>query len=127
MAEYSDQIKAQALAALLAGQAPSEVARLYQIPVGTLKSWKSRQLRGESVATVATESRERIGALLLDYLETTLSTLIMQQKVFANAEWLLKQSAAEVATLHGLSVDKAVRLLEGLADQDDSLGDDRPA
>lgn len=116
MAEYSDQVKAQALAALLAGQSPSEVARLYNIPVGTLKSWKSRQLNGESVATVATDARDRIGALLIDYLETTLSTLIMQQKVFANAEWLLKQSAAEVATLHGVSVDKAVRLLEGLAD-----------
>jgi len=114
--EYSDQIKAQALAALLAGQAPSVVARLYNIPVGTLKSWKSRQLRGESVATVATDVRERIGLLLLGYLEETLATLTIQQKAFRNEEWLYKQSAAEVATLHGISVDKAIRLLEGLAD-----------
>jgi transposase-like protein len=116
--EYSDQIKAQALAALLAGQAPSEVARLYNIPVGTLKSWKSRQLRGDSVATVATDVRERIGLLLLTYLEETLYTLTIQQKAFRNEEWLYKQSAAEAATLHGISVDKAVRLLEGLADSD---------
>jgi transposase-like protein len=126
-AEYSDQIKAQALAALLAGQAPSEVARLYHIPVGTLKSWKSRQVHGESVATVATVARDRIGALLLEYLEETLVTLTIQQKVFRNESWLLKQSAAEAATLHGVTVDKAVRLLEGLADQDDSMGADRPA
>lgn len=118
MTEYSDQIKAQALAALLAGQAPSEVARQYNIPVGTLKSWKSRQLNGESVATVATDVRERIGLLLLNYLEETLVTLTKQQMVFRNEEWLFKQSAAEVATLHGISVDKAVRLLEGLADAD---------
>jgi transposase-like protein len=118
--EYSDQIKAQALAALLAGQAPSEVARLYNIPVGTLKSWKSRQLRGDSVATVATDVRERIGLLLLSYLEETLTTLTMQQMVFRNEAWLLKQSAAEAATLHGISVDKTIRLLEGLA------GDDAP-
>jgi DNA-directed RNA polymerase specialized sigma24 family protein len=127
VAEYSDHIKAQALAALLAGQTPAEVARLYHIPVGTLRSWKSRQQNGSSVAMIATESRERIGALLLEYLEVTLTTLVMQQKAFANAEWLHKQSAAEVATLHGISVDKAVRLLEGLADQDDGMGDDRPA
>lgn len=120
MAEYGDQVKAQALAALLAGQTPSEVARAFGIPVGTLRSWKSRQLNGESVATVATESRERIGALLLEYLEVTLSTLIVQQKAFTNVEWLLKQSAAEAATLHGVSVDKAVRLLEALADAPDS-------
>ena len=118
MAEYSDQVKALALAQLLAGQAPSEVARALGVPVGTIRSWKSRQQHGESVATVATDSRERIGALLVEYLETVLTTLIVQQKAFANVEWLLKQSAAEAATLHGVSVDKTVRLLEGLADQD---------
>jgi transposase-like protein len=116
VAEYSEQVKAQALAALLAGQAPSEVARAFNIPVGTLKSWKSRQLNGESVATVATDARERIGLLLLEYLEETLRTLTIQQRVFRNESWLLKQSAAEAATLHGVTVDKAVRLLEGLAD-----------
>ena len=120
MAEYSEQVKAQALAQLLAGQSPIEVHHTTGIPVGTLRSWKSRQQHGESVATVATESRERIGALLLEYLEITLSTLIVQQKAFTNVEWLYKQSAAEVATLHGVSVDKAVRLLEALADAPDA-------
>ena len=121
MAEYSDQVKAAALAALLAGQAPAQVAATFGIPIGTLKSWKSRQLRGESVATVATEKKERIGELLLEYLEQTLTTLITQQRAFANVEWLLKQSAAEAATLHGVTVDKAVRLLEALADSDDPV------
>lgn len=123
MAEYDDATKAAALAALLAGQAPSLVAATFGIPVGTLKSWKSRQLRGDSVATVATDSRERIGTLLLDYLAETLETLRIQQKVFRDTEWLRKQSAAEVATLHGISVDKAIRLLEGLADTSDDPAD----
>ena len=69
MTEYSDSVKAQALAALLAGQAPAYVAATFGIPIGTLKSWKSRQKNGESVAVVATEKRERIGVLLLEYLE----------------------------------------------------------
>jgi transposase-like protein len=119
VAEYSDQIKAQALAALLAGQALSDVSRAFGVPTGTLKSWKSRQLRGESVATVATDARERIGMLLLEYLETTLETMKAQQVVFRDEEWLRKQSAAEVATLHGTTLTGAVRLLEGLADQGD--------
>lgn len=114
--QYSEHIKAQALAALLAGQAAGEVARAFGIPVGTLKSWKSRQLRGDPVATVATDVRERIGELLLGYVIETLETLKAQQKAFRDEEWLRKQSAAEVATLHGASVDKVVRLLEGLAD-----------
>jgi transposase-like protein len=128
VAEYSDQVKAQALAALLAGQSPSEVARAFGIPTGTLKSWKSRQLRGESVATVATDVRERIGLLLTGYIEETLATLIAQQKAFRHEEWLYKQSAAEAATLHGVSVDKVVRILEALEDSEESeLDDDRPA
>lgn len=126
MTEYSDHIKAQALAALLAGQAPAQVAATFGIPIGTLKSWKSRQKNGESVAVVATEKRERIGQLLLEYLEMTLETLKAQQVVFRDVEWLKKQSASEVAVLHGVAFDKAVRLLEGLAD-DGASGDPTPA
>lgn len=115
--EYSDHVKAAALAALLAGQSFGEVARLYGVPVGTLKSWKARtQAASGVVAPDASEKRQRIGELLLEYLQTTIETLVVQQQVFRDKEWLLKQSAAEVATLHGLTVDKAVRLLEGLAD-----------
>lgn len=120
MSNYSDQLKAQCIAALLAGQTPSEVSRVFGVPVGTLKSWKFRQ-RNESVATVATEKRERIGDLLLDYLTVTLETLTAQQRVFADEAWLKTQSAEELAVLHGVSVDKAVRLLEGLADESESI------
>lgn len=37
MAEYSDQIRAQALAQLLTGQSFSEVSRALGVPIGTLK------------------------------------------------------------------------------------------
>jgi hypothetical protein len=118
MTEYSDHIKAQALAALIAGQSFSEVARSFNVPIGTLKSWKQRDVAG--VATVdasgASAKKEQIGALLLDYLVTTLGTLAAQQRVFADETWLKQQSAESLAILHGVSVDKAVRLLEGLAD-----------
>jgi len=122
VSEYSDHIKAQALAALLAGQSVAQVAATFGVPTGTLRSWKSRQRNGDAVATVATEKRELIGALLLDYLVSTLDTLKAQQVVFSDTEWLRKQSASEVAVLHGVLVDKAVRLLEGLAD-DGASGD----
>jgi len=121
--EYSNEVKAQALAALLAGQAPALVAATFGIPIGTLKSWKSRMKNGDGVATVATEKRERIGSLLLDYLEETLVTLKAQQLVFRDESWLLKQSASEAAVLHGVISDKAIRLLEGLADDETDEGD----
>ncbi len=118
MTDYSDSIKAQALAALIAGQSYTEVARAFNVPIGTLKSWKSRDVAGMDAgdATSATAKKERIGALLLDYLVSTLETLKAQQVVFADRAWLEKQSASEAAILHGVLADKTIRLLEGLAD-----------
>lgn len=121
MAEYSDQIKAQALAALLAGQSFAEVARAMQVPIGTLKSWKQRNADAlhEAVAvdaSTASTKKERIGALLLDYAITTLETLKAQQQVFADETWIRQQSAGEAAVLHGVSFDKVIRLLESLVD-----------
>jgi transposase-like protein len=120
--DYSETIRARALAALIAGQSYAEVARAFNVPVGTLKSWKSRDAMGvdASDATSATSKKERIGALLLDYLVSTLETLKAQQVVFADAAWLQKQSASEVAILHGVLADKSIRLLEGLADSESS-------
>ena len=126
MAEYSEHLKAQALAALLAGQSFAEVSRALAVPIGTLKSWKQRNADvADSVfvdasgASTASTKKERIGELLLDYLVTTLETLKAQQVVFRDEEWLKQQSAEGLAILHGVAVDKAVRLLEGLADGDE--------
>lgn len=118
MTAYDDQLKAQCLAALLAGQSFSQVAATFGVPIGTLKSWKSRTLGSESVATVASDKKERIGDLLLDYLTEGLTTLREQAKVFRDTDWLKQQSAAELAVLHGVIADKQIRLLEALAEPD---------
>lgn len=120
--DYNEVIKAQALAAMLAGQSFTQVSATYGVPIGTLKSWKSRQKNGEGVATVATDKKARIGDLLLTYLEEGLTTLQKQLEVFRDPTWLQKQSASEAAVLHGVIADKQIRLLEALADTDDDEG-----
>jgi transposase-like protein len=119
MTDYSDDIKARCLAALLAGQTATQVAATFGVPVGTLRSWKSRHREGGPVATVAMEKRERIGTLLLEYLEEGLTTLREQVKVFRDPDWLKKQPASELAVLHGVVADKQIRLLEALAVPDE--------
>jgi transposase-like protein len=109
---YDPSVKAAAIAALLAGQSVSEVAREYSLPKGTVSSWRQRQAGG--VASNATQKRDEIGGLLVDYLHANLSTLKAQQTVFADPEWLKKQDAQELAVLHGVMTDKAIRLLEAL-------------
>ncbi len=107
--------KAAVLAALLAGQGVDAVARDYKLPIGTVKGWKSKQVNGETLATVTPTQQADIGALLERYLAEALTTLQFQHRtIFRNLPWLKKQSAAELGTLHGIIADKAVRLLEGM-------------
>ena len=110
---YDDNRKAQVLAALLTGQSISQVAREYNIPVGTVKYWSANR---EKVIDENPTTKAAIGDLLLEYLKETLITVTAQQRHFRNEEWLNKQDASELAVLHGVSVDKSIRLLEALAD-----------
>lgn len=121
-ASYTDQTKAAAMAALLQGQSVSSVAKEYRLPKGTVSGWKrqaereaSRPEGSEGVATTATQKSERIGALLMDYLEANLTALRAQVEAFSDPDWLARQNAADAAVLHGVMTDKAVRLLEALS------------
>lgn len=112
--EYTASTKAAAMAALLEGQSITKVAADFKLPEGTVKAWRHRMKGAATETKVATEKREEIGTLLVDYLHANLSTLRAQQIVFADAEWLKKQDAGELAVLHGVMTDKAIRLLEAL-------------
>ncbi len=120
MKVYPPEIKAQVLAALLQGQAVTYVAKEYNIPEGTIYSWKSREINGHGseLAAHAKEKKEQIGDLLIEYLSESLITLRKQAIMFRNEDWLAKQNAADVAVLHGVITDKAVRLLEALGPSD---------
>jgi transposase-like protein len=117
-AEYPNEVKAAVMAALLEGQSISAVAKQYQIPKGTVSGWKQKAFAGADIKSsdpVATQKREEIGNLLLDYLRTMLGTLRIQAEHFGDKNWLKGQGANELAVLHGVSTDKAIRLLEALA------------
>ena len=104
---YTPETRASVMAALLAGQGVSELAREYQIPESTVSRWKkaAREEAGLS---------GEIGELLLDYLGENLRTLKAQAVAFRDTDWIRKQSASELGVLHGILSDKAVRLLEAL-------------
>jgi transposase-like protein len=115
--EYSDEIKAQVMAALLAGQSVSAVAREYSLPKGTVSSWRKaaveKSLAGR-VENSATQKGQEIGDLVLGYLRENLITLKAQAVHFRDPKWLSRQDASELAVLHGVVTDKAIRLLEAI-------------
>lgn len=110
MAKYSDEVKAAAMAALLAGQSINQVAREYNIPKGTVSYWKNNRVGREN-----STQKPEIAELLLEYLQTNLEALQAQAEQFSNPDWLKRQNASEAAILHGVMTDKAIRLLEALS------------
>lgn len=116
--KYSDETKAAVMASLLAGQSVSSVAREYEIPKGTVSGWKAKAnniVDGDGVGEKATQKKDKIGDLLLEYLITSLESLTAQARVFGDERWIAKQGAADIAVLHGVSTDKVIRLLEAIA------------
>lgn len=113
---YDPEVKAAAMASLLAGQSVNSVAREYKIPPGTISNWKNR---GVVPSNGIQKRKEEIGELLTGYLEENLKTLKAQAIIFRNEDWLMQQPAQEAAVLHGVLTDKAVRLLEAMSNVPD--------
>lgn len=116
MTKYSEDTKAAVVSALLTGQSVSSIAREYSIPKGTVSAWKNR-----GVTQKATQKRaDDIGELIISYLQANLKALQVQAESFSDREWLKEQGASELAVLHGVMTDKAIRLLEAMGANDDS-------
>lgn len=116
--EYSDEVKAAVMSALLAGQSSSQIAATYHIPPATIRAWKSRQQNGEGVATVTTEKKTRIGDMLIDLLETEIETLKHISIASRDEKWLRLQHAEGMAVFSGVKYDKVARILEAFGKDD---------
>jgi transposase-like protein len=123
--KYSEEVRAQCVAAMLEGQGFPIVSKEYSVPQSTLQYWKKKA--AGQLPTGAREQREsRIANLIGDYLEASLETLRTQAIAFRDTDWLREQSAAEVGVLHGVLLDKAVRILNA-AERAGNLADEPEA
>ena len=111
--KYTEETKAQVMAALLTGQSVSEVAKTYDIPRGTVANWSAD--RDKTLDQTQPNTKKEIGELLVEYLKASILALKAQAEVFGDKQWLTKQPASELGVLHGIAADKAVRLLEALS------------
>ncbi len=113
---YSDETKAQVMAALLTGQAIAKVASDYKIPYSTVGTW-AKDVKG-LIRESSIQKRERIGELVVDNVEAALEATKALAHVFADAIWIRQQEASQLAVLYGILSDKTVRVLEMLPDGD---------
>lgn len=108
---HSDEIRAQVMAALLAGQGVTETAKQYKIPHQTVSRIKN-EILPEQLGEIGREKARRIESMLFGYLCANLEALQRQCKVASDETYLKRQPASELATLHGVMADKSIRLLE---------------
>lgn len=119
---YTDELKSKVIADIVLGTTSLKaIAKKHDIPYGTIRTWSSRL--NKNVSLIETEKKQDIGDLLLQVLQLNLNAQMAQMEVFANVEWLEKQSANELAILHGVLNDKAVRLIEAFKNGHNSTRD----
>ena len=110
---YDDQKRAAALAALLAGQSVSQVARDYNVSRQSVMAWRDKA--GISVTPVGQQKRDEIGELVSGVLYANLHAIqILAERIATDQDWFTRQDAADIAVLSGVLTDKAVRILEAL-------------
>lgn len=112
---YDEATKAAVMAALLTGQSVNSVAKAYQIPEATVRYWRAKS---KAFSGVGAQKRDEISEKLYAYLMANLDALKVQSDVFADPKWLREQPANELAVLHGVLTDKAIRLLEARTPDD---------
>lgn len=109
--KHSEQVQAQVMASLLAGQGVNEVARDYNLSKSVVSRFKN-SMTGEELERLEPKKGEQIEELLYEYLTATLTTLKNQSEIVGEREYVIKQPAGELAVLHGVMADKSIRLLE---------------
>jgi transposase-like protein len=111
--ETSPEVRAAVTAALLAGQGVCEVATQFNLDKSIVSRIRAA-LGSDQLQRLATKKQIDFGELLAGYLEETIITLQAQAKFFRDETWLSKQPASDLAILHGVAADKAIRLLEAI-------------
>lgn len=111
---HSDEVKAQVMAALLAGQGVTQVADQYHLPKKTVQDWLRQVRSADSVKAELDEpeKRDRLAELIGGCLETFLTTIRIQAEQARDPEYIKKQPGSELAVLFGVIADKAFRILE---------------
>lgn len=106
---YTEQERAAALADVVLLGTGATAAK-YDIPRSTLTTWQ------ETYAIVHNPQIKKasIEVLAMTYLEASLQALTAQAYVISQPEYIERQPAGELAILHGVVADKAVRLLDAL-------------
>jgi transposase-like protein len=107
---HPQEVKARAIALLLVGATVMEVAAELDLSHQTISNYK-REIPDDKLSELGRKKGERLDDLVYQCLVTNLQTLNEQAVIVREKEYVLKQPADQLATLHGVIADKTLRLL----------------
>lgn len=108
---HSEEVKAQAIAALLTGGSVAAVARRFRLPKQTVSRFKAA-LEPYLLETTTAQQQERLGNLLLSCMEVHIQALSAIATNTTTPEALAGQDLRHVAALHHEISAVLIRLLE---------------
>lgn len=112
--EHPAELRAQVVAAVLAGTTIAQAARQYGLSKSLVSEWAQADVRTVRTDQRARENEPDLGELILGLITCHITTIQAQLQAAARPEWIEKQPAAELAQLVAVERDTTLRLLAGL-------------
>ena len=116
------EVQAQIFALLVSGQFhhDSDLAKHLNISKGTVTKYK-KMIPPDVLEQVRAVKKERVGELIVKFLEETLESLSMMNAALT-PDWYVKQDAPGLAIFFGVKVDKVAKILDSINRADDAAG-----
>lgn len=118
---HSEDVRAKVIAELLAGKGVMEVSRTLKLPKQTVSRIRN-EMAPETLGQIGTEKAEQMESLIVNYLQSNFKAMKAICDIASDENYLKRQSASEVATLHAELATRAFRLLEA----ENAEGDNAP-
>lgn len=108
MATYPPEIKAQVIAARLAGTSENALVKQFNVPKTTLRFWVKQAELHPKTKALAELDIDAIGMKLIDGSVSAVGAIA---GVTLDPTWLRQQNAHDLAILYGVIADKLIRVL----------------
>jgi|SRR3990167_5806339 len=126
---YSFELKAAALARVLAGEEVSAVARALDISRTALQNWLVEGERQPVTLSVMTHHKPSLMDRVGEYLDANLTALHAQASLMAERAWIEKQTTPDLLSAHDVLGRRLVSIVDRIRPSDaaDRAADDPAA
>lgn len=116
--DRSKHIVAAAQAAIILGAPAAQVAEQFGISAARISQWRSTL-----ITTGAIGKRDRISDMLMSYIEQEMKSLLAISMITSDEEWVMRQSASDLAHYIAVKSDRLLMLLQAFARSNSSQRD----